>query len=442
MSTLDLAVSSFVRYSLRSASGEFIRSSDLYERFRTENPIYGESSDVKLAETFGKYLTSKRISSGKIWLDHQIASDLNWSGPDEFAVQQEVRIITISGHVANISLHLLGRAVRNLRVQSDTKIREIRFSTGVDQNLQYITFIPRLDGESTSDYISPPGLWITVTPFYDIKLEIFQETMANSTLTLTYDCCNDVPDKYIYSNSVYHPLNVDKVGISNSKITTVGGCKVAYEYSVKSDGSCHLQKSELSQSYTDIKTTYRTYEIKSGFRGIEVLSLDDSRDTFRSALMALLDSRSNYSTVIETCGQPFYYIRKEVDGYRACARFDHIRKGDWLDHLQLMNCPLPDHLLSLNLIIDATVVPLSPTHLVNLISEHNYKNNLSVLVSTTFSTINPPPSQILMGCTLKGRHYYMETPLRKVANNMKYHYNNVDEAFAELKECMTHSSKS
>ena len=126
---LEHDIRQFIKFHLKQGAGKTITSTELYNLYRESTG--SNLSDVKLAELFSKYIQNKRISSGMIWLDYEIASQYNYV-PDETAVHRVERIYKFHTNFCSLSDDERKRLVHGLI----EKNYFTHFTSGTD--IQYI----------------------------------------------------------------------------------------------------------------------------------------------------------------------------------------------------------------------------------------------------------------------------------------------------------------
>jgi hypothetical protein len=197
--SLDVA-KYFIETQLVPKIGSWIRSSTLYERYRIWCQLkckYLESSDVKLADLFEKFLKPSRKACGKIWLDVEEAYPITWTAPLTLAPLKTI----IVEYTSSIPLHQLGFAVCDLVSNIKGKLIIGTLKGTRTYNLQ----------EYNGCYKTPDGLWIAQLPYSDMRFS-FDASHEKGQIHLTYKVCESRP-KDIYqihsTSNNYHIIGYD-----------------------------------------------------------------------------------------------------------------------------------------------------------------------------------------------------------------------------------------
>lgn len=429
----DYHVKEFCRIELVAAPGQQIKASDLYARFRAVYCMV-DISDVKLAELFSKHMQSKRVASGKVYLDYRIEYELDWPGPKEDEIKQETKVFWLSGP---LDLGHLGQAIRNLRVTGLKGDMEITLVSGLTDNMYNLY-------KTDNEYILPPGLWITPNgydiwylvarqetntqevPTKTLLLSSWSSSKADTIISISYEsCCT--PKRFNFHNEVTYE------GHLTSYNQTASG---------KSYFSTERPQIEMPAAFKNIGCWIPEHEVypalRCGFYGVRYTGT--KRENIADPCLMLLTLGARVSgTHIDYVTQdheygtsPTIYLRKEESGYRYCASFVVERGADIIDNITIANCPIPPSLLKCTLW-------LNNSEQFDLDGNLAYYmcatvNTLRLDIETTFVIpdldyhIKVGGEHTLARCRLRARVFYLDMPLRrrKVRRGI---YDNIDEVF-------------
>ena len=432
---LDDDVRAFITFSLAPSIGAQIKASDLYERFRQEHIFAENISDVKLAAAFGRHLVSKRVASGKVWLDYKIPYEYNWKGPDEKDVQKCLLLHTVSPSQRMFSMYQLGSCIRNLCIRSDHPLSKVSLIAGGQVGHVLYHGEP---GEPTSEsdnmtFHMAPNFWITYAMYHTIDIQVDfpfgTSVQTAATLTLTYDKCEVFPYTYEYRGTTTYK-GIDLSYVVRSGMT---GFIPSNEYHQR-----ELCFKQVSSADIPLPTYLEVPRVSSDdtFNGLAVTTPDT---TDIGALKLLVHYNMDYVTNIGKCfSDRFTYIRKDPDGYRCCVRLQLMRGGDLLDQIRLVGLPLPSSLINQNVLLkgppSVELLPLTEALVLNMMALRYRGTHIEL--STTFATESPPKTNLFAETTVVGRHYMLSALIRSKASHIKQYFKNISETFSALREAL------
>jgi len=423
-SGLEAAVSNFFSLTLVPKLGAQISATELYERFRSTTD-FKQASDVKLAALFSNHMKSKRVASGKVWLDYYIPYELDWSGPAEDDVTSTSIIINISTKQTNVSLRELGRAWRNLKVISNTALHTVSINCDNTLHMLYPDEPGRL-------WHTTPDLWITAALYSDIILQItaIDEPATPFYVTISCDASYKVPPIYTYTNTVtYRGDTVTfKVMLNGQSMF----CPALSGYPP--------QQKLVAQTLQAPLPAYKELPLRSGYVGF---AIEESRNDL-SALSILHHTGADYVTdIMPVNDRKFAFIRKSEQGYKPYLRVGFVRKGDLLDQIKVVSSLLPRDLICANIVakrpnMEPYIIPIDDASEIifnMLASKDTY---IMLELSTTFF-IDELPSRnildILEDIRVTGRYYFLESKLRRAAAATCHLeiYDNIHDCFFNLR---------
>lgn len=399
----SMAVSHFLR-SLRPEPGAQIKASVLYKRFREINPNCdgcNSWSDVKLAELLSEHLKSKRVASGKVYLDYTIPYELDWAGPSPADVQPSRIVMTIEPST-RFPLTYLGEGISNLRVN-------VRDLEGDQPNNRLDSIYIRINGSTLhlypnkehTEFILPPGLWITCVLYS--RAEICFESVASvgHRVEFQYDRCR-VPVCYRFKSTVQY-----------------AGQEITYEAYV--NGECSVSDN------TAFMSIYKYDQIREGppgdlpyiattMCGLQGYSLDDLQDraAVAQALQFLYRTGSDYVSLQPSDVPSFMYLKRESTGYRHCVQFQLARIGELVTGISLRNM-LPDSLLNATVTVNGEVQSLSG----ELVLNTSLPDQFMIEYQSTFLSPMEPSRNIFEGASLVYRIYIVKGTLRDTLRDGK-----------------------
>lgn len=300
---MGITVKYFISTNLIKKKGATVRSSDMYQRYRDWSKDT-RISDVRLAELFSQNLESKRVASGKIWMDCELTNNASWAGPSN----TKIKTIHTSGSkkIDLVTLHIT--AIRNVEIGPGPANCKLMIGD------KLYDLIKRRDHDGSPIWTTPRDLWLTKPKWNDIGFTV----TSDSRYTMTYECSNDTPtDSYNYSNSV------DK-----------------YSYEVI-DGRARYTDGSDGSDVHEVD-----YELLPSVQGLLGVGCARGNSGDCQAIRALVCAQAKHGKSIEyavesgvPCNDSFHYIEEVENGYVQCARYTFNRTYDGLVCKDQLNLP-------------------------------------------------------------------------------------------------------
>ena len=312
-------VQSFIETQLKTKSGSYVRSSVLYDRYRTWcrlTMLKLDASDVKLAEVFEQFLTPSRKACGRVWMDVEEAYPITWTEPvntDQSDIYmgmgkaKELKTIYIQDskvYQGGIALSWFGFAVCNL-------VSNIKGSLVIG-NTHYDLI------KDNETYRTPEDLWIAQIPNVEMSF-IFNG--SEGPLKLRYTSCQS------------GPRGVYQVCCTSGKYFIKGHS--AKDINWPTMPSQPVESGSVLQ-VDDVK--YTVLPILAGLKGISVVE--------GPTLKALVAARADYAISTNVPSEKvFHYTEQADDGlYYHCIRAIP-PDSDLFLFKGLQNCAIPDTLI-------------------------------------------------------------------------------------------------
>lgn len=381
----------FIASELIHKVGHTIPSKDLYARYRQWSSV--DISDVKLAETFGKYINNKRVSSGRVWLDYKFV-DQSWTAPistdeyEAFIALREGKNVISTRFFAPMFKDLTMQVPDDVYVHMSLQLHNDTFG-GIIDNLPTVHI-------ATNRKPIIPGLWFINPTYGDIMVCITVAKSCMARLSLTR--CNDtIPSNISYSNTadIEHLYRADFSIIS-------GRAHLRIDPSTTCIGRMFKQMKE-----TPVCSGTPTELTICGWRGVSYPSCDGTLQLLQTLVQSGADFAQ--STVhLQTLDKSVPYIEHDVDkGYRYCLKITLVRDFDMLHNIKLTNLPIPESMLTVTL----NDQPYSGQYVI-LCSDWARCNTLDIVCKVNYYVSELPESHILQFCKLTATAIDWNTPIR------------------------------
>lgn len=400
-------VSDFTAHELVYSKGHIISSSELYTRYREwytkMNATPCDISDVKLAEVFGKHLSNKRISSGRVWLDHKLCNN-EWSGPKTFE-DYEVYISLDAGETV-IHTSFFAKAFKDLTIHAPD-----------ESQMSLLVHNDAFDVIKNNEPILP-GLLLINVMYMEISIRIVVDKTCIIRCTVT-KCTDHVPSDVKYTNSTVLTSGLSAELISKTIIFTTNAGKSNMYIT-----PCFKTHELVLQDIASVDTTEfcSTELYVKTWKGLLYPAVCESM--LHKLLVASGSSFVQSDDVSRSRDTYIPYIEHDSNGYRYCLQINLSHDCDIIHNFKLTGLPIPENMFQVTLNTQSY-----DNKYIILCSDRARCLELKLTYKTTYYVPKLPTLHILHGCKLTASMMMCDRPIRYYLYSQPYIATTLEEIF-------------